>query len=240
MSFFDTLFFYIVLVVFPFLLIAIVKIKSKSELKVLIDISCLLSLFLLLKYTNHDIYYSLIFVNIPLIISFIYKRNVTCVFIAPLTLIYFYILGLNLNYLIIEYFLYYIVYIINESKKNNMHLTFYLFIFIRVIFITVNNLFLSLNIYSLSKILISVFIFYIVTEILCRIINSSIIKHNFNKTENKLKVFNFICELKNPLSVCKGYMQMMDYDNVDKIKRYNNIIKNELDKMLKLMDDFKI
>lgn len=60
------------------------------------------------------------------------------------------------------------------------------------------------------------------------------------KEENKLKnsLFKLTHEIKNPLAVCKGYLDMINLDDRDKSQRYINIIKSEIDRSLNIMSDF--
>lgn len=60
------------------------------------------------------------------------------------------------------------------------------------------------------------------------------------KEENKLKnsLFKLTHEIKNPIAVCKGYIDMINLDNLDKTKKYIEIIKSELDRSLNVMNDF--
>ena len=58
--------------------------------------------------------------------------------------------------------------------------------------------------------------------------------------ENKLKnsLFKLTHEIKNPIAVCKGYIDMIDLNNIDKSKKYIGVIKSELDRSLNVMNDF--
>ena len=51
-------------------------------------------------------------------------------------------------------------------------------------------------------------------------------------------MFKITHEVKNPLAVCKGYLQMIDYDNIDKLKRYIPIINDEINRSLDILNDF--
>ena len=58
--------------------------------------------------------------------------------------------------------------------------------------------------------------------------------------EKKLResLFKITHEIKNPIAVCKGYLDMIDYNDTDKVERYIPIIKDEISRTLILMDDF--
>ena len=54
----------------------------------------------------------------------------------------------------------------------------------------------------------------------------------------KIALFKLTHEIKNPLTVCKGYLDMMDYNNKDNIINYLNIIKSELDRTVLIINEF--
>jgi len=58
--------------------------------------------------------------------------------------------------------------------------------------------------------------------------------------EKKLRdsLFKLTHEIKNPIAVCKGYLDMLNLDNKDKSEKYVKIIKSEIDRSLNVMNDF--
>lgn len=60
--------------------------------------------------------------------------------------------------------------------------------------------------------------------------------HSLSLLENQL--FKIVHEIKNPISVCKGYLDMLDIHEEEKVSRYIPIIKNEISRTLTIMDDF--
>ncbi len=51
-------------------------------------------------------------------------------------------------------------------------------------------------------------------------------------------LFTLAHEIKNPLAVCKGYIEMFDSSNIIKSNKYINIIDNEISRALMILDDF--
>ena len=51
-------------------------------------------------------------------------------------------------------------------------------------------------------------------------------------------LFKITHEIKNPIAVCKGYLDMLDIDNKKHIKTYIPIIKQEIQRTLMIMNDF--
>ena len=54
----------------------------------------------------------------------------------------------------------------------------------------------------------------------------------------RTSLFKLTHEIKNPIAVCKGYLDMLDMDNKDKVHKYIPIIKGEIERTLTLMDDY--
>ena len=51
-------------------------------------------------------------------------------------------------------------------------------------------------------------------------------------------LFQVTHEIKNPIAVCKGYLDMMDVNNSRQVNKYIPIIKQEIDRTLTLMNDY--
>ena len=67
-------------------------------------------------------------------------------------------------------------------------------------------------------------------------------KKNYTDIENdkkiKIALFKLTHEIKNPLTVCKGYLDMIDYSDTDKLNNYLNIIKSEIDRTVMIINEF--
>ena len=62
------------------------------------------------------------------------------------------------------------------------------------------------------------------------------IEENMDNLEKNL--FKITHEIKNPIAVCKGYLDMMNPSDVKKTEKYLPILKNELERTLVIMNDF--
>ena len=51
-------------------------------------------------------------------------------------------------------------------------------------------------------------------------------------------LFKITHEIKNPIAVCKGYLDMLDPNNSTQVNKYISIVKEEIDRTLILMNDF--
>ena len=69
-----------------------------------------------------------------------------------------------------------------------------------------------------------------------------IFKRKFLELEHEKEIrnslFQITHEIKNPITVCKGYLDMFDVNNIEHSKKYIPKIKNEINRVLILLEDF--
>jgi len=96
----------------------------------------------------------------------------------------------------------------------------------------------SLILYTMVIYLITFFCLYLF-KLANNITNLYLTVHKVTE-ENKLKnsLFKLTHEIKNPIAVCKGYLDMINLDDTNKSKKYINIVKSEIDRSLNVMNDF--
>ena len=79
MSFFDTIILDSISILFPLIVVLILKAYYKNIGKVsnnnLLDVASISSLFLLIKFYNPSVPYDILLVNMPLVISILYNRK---------------------------------------------------------------------------------------------------------------------------------------------------------------------
>lgn len=252
MSFFDNLILDIIFILFPISLILILRAHNTNVGKMnkdyLIDIANFSATFLLIKYSTFNATYDVLLVNIPFIISILYMRKIASCLLALGMVVFYFFNGYNLDILFIEYMMYLLVFIIINSKKKSYNYILFIFLFIKGVSLTIENFYLldQNNVLTLCKIFLSLSAFYLVGVIVINIITIFEKTISLNQTlkelekEKQLKnsLFKITHEVKNPIAVCKGYLTMMDYDDIVKVEKYNNIIEDELDRTLDIMDNF--
>ena len=216
------------------------------------EIAIISSLYLVLRFGTccyND--YPIILFDIPLLICY-YKRKISLAVFISLILIIYETLFLNINPLFsaLEYSSYLIVYSFFVRKKLKP--------------ITVVNYFIIIKSFMLS---LAVFwfispeksytsnLFYIFTIIITLYFVTNIIVSIFAKGEKVVELysdldkiekekelrrslFKVTHEIKNPIAVCKGYLDMIDINDKKKVRKYVPIIKDEITRTLILMDDF--
>lgn len=204
-------------------------------------------LFVILKdYTK-----SIILINIPLLISYLKRKELTSIIISIIIGIYYVLFfKYNIYFIFFEYVLYYIIYILFSKKSFNINLLLYIFIFIKSIILSIEMFYFSTNNYNFIintiNIFFKMFSFYLssyfVLKFLLRgeeIMNlNTAIKELEKEKVLRTSLFKMTHEIKNPIAVCKGYLDMLDINNKKKVEKYIPIIKSEIERTLTMMDDY--
>lgn len=63
-----------------------------------------------------------------------------------------------------------------------------------------------------------------------------LIKNNKKDSDNSL--YQIAHEVKNPIAVCKGYLDMLDPNNQEKVNKYIPIVRKEMNRALTIMDEY--
>ena len=64
------------------------------------------------------------------------------------------------------------------------------------------------------------------------------LKNYETKNNDDTLIFQIAHEIKNPIAVCKGYLDMLDTTKKEKVNKYIPIIRSEMNRALTIMDDF--
>ena len=246
-------------ITFPLLVYIICTIYIKNLDKkmnyIILDIALYSSVYLLIKFGTNVFIYPLLLLNIPLLIAALRKRMHSVVILSILLVLYYHdATGIDIMYLSIEYILYFIGYLIychgREGKINTLSIitifsivkafmmSFKIFYFIPK---STASIYSGMTLIFLTMILFTILAFMVafLLEKGEEAIDLNRIVYELEK-EKKIResLFKITHEIKNPIAVCKGYLDMMDYSDINKVERYNSIIKDEINRTLILMDDF--
>ena len=204
-------------------------------------------LFIVFKeYSN-----SLILINIPLLISYLKRKELTSIILSILIgLYYIFYFQYNVFFIFFEYVLYFVIYLIINRKTLRVNLLIYIFIFIKSIALSVEifyfnnpaNAFLVNFVDVFIKMLVFYVSSYLVFVFLLRgeeIMNLNTAIRELEKEKVlRTSLFKMTHEIKNPIAVCKGYLDMLDLNDKRKVEKYIPIIKGEIERTLTLMDDY--
>lgn len=223
-------------------------IKEKS---VLLDISLISALFLIIRYINDKSIYILLFYNIPLLLAYLKGKIPTIIFLS-ITIVFFYNLYISIPLIILslEYLLYFIIYLYISKYKSNSTNYINIFIAIKIFMIS----FIIFYIINPNGSIISNLIYLIITSTLF-ITFTYLSIYFFEKGENITNLYTITKEskkdkllfeslskltheLKNPISVCKGYLEIIDKNGYQKAPKYLPIISSEIERSLSVINDF--
>ena len=204
-------------------------------------------LFILFK----DISKSLILINIPLLIAYLKRLELTSIILSFIIGIYYIIFfKYNIYFIFFEYVLYYVIYLIFNKKIIHIGLLIYIFVFIKSITLSIEIFYFNFSnqnfVINFLNVFFKMFVFYISSYLILKYLlkGEEIMKLNTALKElEKEKVlrtslFKITHEIKNPIAVCKGYLDMLDINDKKKIDKYIPIIKGEIERTLTIMDDY--
>lgn len=246
----------IILVVFPLLVYLVVKVYNdnitKKNNSTLIALSLITSLYLCLRFgaiqQNPKV---LLFCNIPIVIAYMHQKPILATFLSIANIIYYnyiYTYDILILTVLIKYISYLILYICAKRKNLSTNGFILSIAVIQGFFLSFEYFFKDINITinSFIELIIIVFIYYFVTFAVVYIFKVTQKVDSLNKTIELLEkdktikdgLFKLTHEIKNPLAVCKGYLDMINLDNKEKSTKYISIMKQEINRSLNIMTDF--
>lgn len=208
------------------------------------DLAFITSFYLILKYGIHYNYFlTILFLNIPFLISVLRQRNIPLFLLFISIIVVYSIYYTNIIiFLVLEYVIYLIIYLIFQFKveckrKNNYFLG--IFLLGKGLSTILYNKVNMEVILILISFYISVFIILYFLNKMGKLLQvSSSIKQLEEEKNIRTSLFKITHEIKNPIAVCNGYLQMYDVNNLEHSRKYIPIIKSEIGKVLVLLEDF--
>lgn len=253
MNILETLIINAILVTFPILIyeffIVYTQNMKKEKIKILLSISLFISLYLTMYYKRYiPPIYQFTSIILPAIIAYLNKKPYDALIISLIVTEYL-IRELNYNIFIIIIFNIIIFLCYKRYSKTNKQINFLTNISIILVSITLILNELD-NIIKNKEIIIDYILAIIMYLIIIKIINKAIetakniinlhsnLKEFEKEKQIKVSLFKITHEIKNPIAVVKGYLDMFDPTDKDKSKRYVGILKSEINRTLNLLTDF--
>ena len=246
MDFFETTIINCIIVIFPILLYFIYLIYNynfnKDANELILDLCLITSYYLTYKFIGTDITsYSNFLVGIPLLLAYLKDRKLSILILSIMPLIEL-DKDVYLIIMILEKIIFYILYLLLKNKKKYSMCFWFIKLLTTVIFILNNDF----NFVSLSKSLLIIVIGISLASLIISLFNKTDKIINIYMSLNDLKkesqiqesLFKITHEIKNPIAVCKGYLDMYDIENLDHSRRYIPILKSEIERTLILLQDF--
>ncbi len=242
MTNFNTLFMNFAWILFPIMIFLIYEaytenINSKQN-KLFLNFCLITSLYLVIRCGNFTNYTQIIEITLDTILLTLYskKHNKIAIITSIITII-FLNTKINIIPIIIKYTVYLIAYYIYKTNQKN-----YLILSITTRILGALTIILISNMQKPE--LIEYIFYYTITNFLIifliqaeKIIQIHISYKELMK-ENQLResLFKISHEIKNPIAVCKGYLDMCDKNT--NYEKYIPILKSEINKTLNLLQDF--
>ena len=216
----------------------------------LLGVALVSSMYFCLKFGHvKENIFSLLFCNLPVIVAYLKKQPGVAILLSFIVVIYvFYVTNFNVVLLILKFLIYFVIYILGR-KRNIKDNTFILAIVVIQGFFLSFDYFMMIhdnNIFSILQMLVVMLLFYILPFSLLHLfrladqITSLYLTVSELEKDKQLKnsLFKITHEVKNPIAVCKGYLDMMDIYNQEQVEKYIPIIRGEIVRSLDIMSDF--
>lgn len=253
MNFISDIILNLILVSFPCLVYFIYncyrELKCEKYNDLLLDVALVSSMYLCFKYGNIDNnVLGLLFCNLPIVVAYLKNQSSVGVMLSLIVVVYAYTyFDISVLWLIIKYGCYFIVYCIGK-RKDIKEKTFI------IVIVILQGFFLSFE-YSyrigkceggLFEIVGVMFLFYLLPFALLYLFKLGNQITSLHLTVSELErdmqlknsLFKITHEVKNPIAVCKGYLDMLDVYDVEKASRYIPIVRGEIARSLDIMSDF--
>ncbi len=218
--------------------------KEENDLAIVVAIISIL--YIVFKY-NKTIFDGVPFIviNIALIMAFYRKSNLGIILASVGCVIYYYTFYNEFLFVfIILYGLYYLIYL-KEKNLYKLNLIITIVHSATIIILTFIKFNKSYFIYAYEVIFVSFIAFLIITLMIYvsnmakKVLKLFLIdKELTHEKQIKNSLFQITHEIKNPIAVCKGYLDMFDVNNKEHAKKYIPIIKEEISRTLYLLEDF--
>ena len=196
------------------------------------------SIYLITKYSLNFNYLTSI-IKVLFLICLLKNKNILSALICIYLSIYYVIIN---NYSILMFFVEYFIeiivllFVIKNVKYEHKIIVFYI----------IDSIFGILYTNEFIQIFYSNILYAVLSYILIVIMNKTDEIINIYGTVRQIEyeknfrdsLFKVTHEIKNPIAVCKGYLDMLDVNNNKQVNKYIPIIKEEIDRTLLLMKDF--
>lgn len=226
------------------------KSLNRAEHNLFLDVALITSLYFALRFPFQDeTYIGYLLLNVPLLMAYLGNRKISIVALSCIIVTkYNNLFGWSIIILLIEYVVYYLLSIIMIKKRGKNYLYAYLFVAIKLIIFTVmiytshiageHTLLTLLIWYGICLIAVAYFTIALFDKGKDIIKLHMTLKEMEQDSQIKSSLFKITHEIKNPIAVCKGYLDMFDVNNVEHSKKYIPIMKDEINRTLLLLQDF--
>ena len=241
----------VILLVFPILVYLIYlstnkNIKPRNK-KIYSSLMLISSFFLVLKYgINEPKVVPILVLNTVVLIAYIEDKWILANALGLCILIIHRNYVNYIYFLIILYIILGLLYLVKKYNKLNNIVFLEAFILLSsLVYLLWLNIFNS-YLYQMNEIILSISAYFFILNILYLMyeIGRSIMsthttfKELQQEKQIRLSLFKITHEIKNPIAVCKGYLDMINVRDQRQVERYIPIIKSEIERLLSILEDF--
>lgn len=219
------------------------KIICEKEKLVFLDLALFSSFYLCTKFGDLKLI-TMFLINVPLLLALHKKRAISSTILVFITSIYISkTCDINVYLYILCYSTIFILSFCTKFKTINIY-ALIKFLFDIMFFMMNTKYKMDFNVpyYFIIRELSMYLLFYAMIFLYTKVENMVKLYRSLEEiTKEKTmyeSLFKITHEIKNPLAVCKGYLDMIDIKNVAKSNKYINIIGQEIDRTLVLLKDF--
>lgn len=255
MNIFEVIIINTILILFPLLLflfyIAYNQNFNKKAIDIILDFALVSSFYLEIRYGQESLGgMPFWFFNTVLLIAYLKKRYLSIGILTFASLVlYTTFYGYPLIYLIIEYMIYSLIFYFGTKMKKSDTFLINTFLGVKCFCGLFADLIWrkgNVTFHDITELLFLVVAFFIVSYFIVLLFRKgeTIVKLHMTVKEVeqdkqvRTSLFKITHEIKNPIAVCKGYLDMFDSKNPEHGEKYVPIIKEEINRTLILLQDF--
>lgn len=253
MDLFETIMINVIFITFPLVFCLLYQSynqtlnKEKNDL--FLDFALISSFYLILRFgLKMSSQAPILLFHIPLVLAYLKNREADITLLSISIIFYYnYYIKIPFLFLILEYILYYGIYQLWKYKKWNASYLINVLLLGKCLGLTVAILIPSISItLSILDYFIITFSFVVITKFTIYLFERAeevlSLRHKLKQFEKEKKLreslFKITHEIKNPIAVCKGYLDMFDVNNMEHSRKYVPILKEEIARVLILLEDF--
>ena len=219
------------------------KVVDEKEKLIFLDLALFSSYYFCARFGNLPLITSFL-INVPILLALYKKRMFPAITLSVAAALFLSDAYQTSTYaFLLQYFVIIILSLFSKVKVKNI------FTICKVLFGVVIAFLMPNDIINVSMLGYGILLWVIMYLVFCMVIlfydKVETIVKMYSSLEEITKekkmyesLFKITHEIKNPLAVCKGYLDMFDVNNPAKANKYAGIINQEIDRTLLLLKDF--
>ena len=241
----------VVLLIFPILVYIIYLSTNKSInnklKKMYLSLALITSFFMIYNYGIDDPeLIPILVLNSIVIFSYLEDKYIIANLLS-ITIVLTHIKSFNnVLFLFIVYVFINILYLLKKYNKINNLLFVELSIIINSIVYCLWIYIYNNELFDIEKLIFIIMCYFFIVNIIClmyetgkKILQTHLTYKELQQEKQiRLSLFKITHEIKNPIAVCKGYLDMLNTKDTNQVERYIPIIKSEIERLLSLLQDF--